>query len=164
MENAVGTNHRVRFKVFELDLHTRELYRNGIRLRMQGQPIDVLEMLLEQPGELVTREQLRKRLWPEDTFVDFEHSLNSTINRLRDILGDRAEDPKFIETLPRLGYRFVAPVENANGRASATIASMTGPHASLTVAAEVVPISEKRARSHGHGCDAGGGRWGRESS
>ena len=141
MENAVGTNHRVRFKVFELDLHTRELYRNGIRLRMQGQPIDVLEMLLERPGELVTREQLRKRLWPEDTFVDFEHSLNSTINRLRDALGDRAEDPKFIETLPRLGYRFVAPVENANGRAPATIDSKTAPYTSLAVAAEVVPIS-----------------------
>jgi Tol biopolymer transport system component/DNA-binding winged helix-turn-helix (wHTH) protein len=128
MENAVGTNQRVRFKAFELDLHTRELYRNGTRLRAQGQPIDVLEMLLEKPGELVTREQLRKKLWPKDTFVDFEHSLNSTIARLRDALGDRAEDPKFIETLPRLGYRFVAAVESEDGQVhSSTIGLLAEP-------------------------------------
>jgi len=112
MENAVGTNHRVCFKAFELDLDTRELYRNGIRLRVQGQPIDVLEMLLERPGELVTREALRKKLWPEDTFVDFEHSLNSAVTRLRDALGDRSEKPRYIETLPRLGYRLIVPQRN----------------------------------------------------
>jgi len=110
MESAIGAN-RLRFKAFELDTHTRELYRNGIRLRVQGQPIDVLEMLLERPGELVTREHLRQKLWPEHTFVDFEHSLNSAVTRLRDALGDRADESKYIETLPRLGYRFVAPVE-----------------------------------------------------
>jgi DNA-binding winged helix-turn-helix (wHTH) protein/Tol biopolymer transport system component len=119
MENAVGTNHRVCFKAFELDLHTRELYRHGIRLRVQGQPIDVLEMLLERPGELVTREALRKKLWPEDTFVDFEHSLNSAVTRLRDALGDKADDPKYIETLPRLGYRFVAEFEREGFAVSA---------------------------------------------
>jgi DNA-binding winged helix-turn-helix (wHTH) protein len=113
VENAIGTNHRVRFKGFELDLYTRELFRNGIRLRVQGQPIDVLQMLLERPGELVTREELRKKLWPEDTFVDFEHSLNSTITRLRDALGDRAEKPRFIETLPRLGYRLIVPLDES---------------------------------------------------
>jgi Tol biopolymer transport system component/DNA-binding winged helix-turn-helix (wHTH) protein len=111
MAIAAGTNHRVRFKAFELDLRTRELFRNGVRLRVQGQPIDVLEMLLERPGELVTREQLRKKLWPEDTFVDFEHSLNSAVTRLRDALGDRADKARIIETLPRLGYRFIVPVE-----------------------------------------------------
>ena len=139
MENAVGTNHRVRFKAFELDLHTRELYRNGIRLRVQGQPIGVLEMLLERPGELVTREALRKKLWPEDTFVDFEHSLNSAVTRIRDALGDRAEDPKFIETLPRLGYRFVAGIER-DGFAASADAVTTQEHNSL-------PMHEVRSAS-----------------
>src|SRR5215831_17196625 len=101
MEPTVRSDHHVRFKTFELDLRTRELRRNGIRLKLKGQPIDVLEMLLDTPGELVTREQLRRKLWPEDTFVDFEHILNNTINRLRDALGDSAENPRFIETLPR---------------------------------------------------------------
>src|SRR5215469_704131 len=111
MEPTVHSDHHVRFKTFELDLRTRELRRNGRCLKLKGQPISVLEMLLDKPGELVTREQLRRKLWPEDTFVDFEHNLNSTINRLRDALGDRADDPRFIETLPRLGYRFIAPVD-----------------------------------------------------
>ena len=140
MENAVGTNHRVRFRAFELDTHTRELYRNGIRLRVQGQPIDVLEMLLERPGELVTREQLRKKLWPEDTFVDFEHSLNSAVTRLRDALGDKAEDPKFIETLPRLGYRFVAAVENDDGEIH-TSAPLKAVTATTSRVVHVVPFA-----------------------
>ncbi|MGC1295058.1 MAG: winged helix-turn-helix domain-containing protein [Alloacidobacterium sp.] len=106
------SNHCVRFKTFELDLNSRELRRNGLRLKLQGQPLEVLAMVLERPGELVKRDQLRRRLWPEDTFVDFEHGLNSTIRRLREALGDRAENPRFIETLPRLGYRFIAPVES----------------------------------------------------
>jgi Tol biopolymer transport system component/DNA-binding winged helix-turn-helix (wHTH) protein len=146
MESAVGTNHRVRFQSFELDLHTRELYRNGTRLRLQGQPIDVLEMLLERPGELVTREQLRKKLWPQDTFVDFEHSLNSTIARLREALGDHAEEPRFIETLPRLGYRFIELVEIEAARVypyrHETDASVARPQA-----AEVVPISMPREQT-----------------
>lgn len=104
------SNHRVRFNTFELDLNNRELRRNGRRLKLQGQPIEVLAMLLERPGEVVTREQLRHRLWPEDTFVDFEHSVNSTVRRLREALGDSSENPRFVETLPRRGYRFIAPV------------------------------------------------------
>jgi DNA-binding winged helix-turn-helix (wHTH) protein/WD40 repeat protein len=111
MPESVYRTVHVRFRSFELDLHTRELYRNGVRLKVQGHPIDLLEMLVEHPGELVTREELRKRLWPEDTFVDFDHGLNSTIKRLRDALGDSPEHPRFIETLPRLGYRFVAEVQ-----------------------------------------------------
>lgn len=106
------SNHRVRFKAFEFDLNNRELRRNGRRLKLQGQPLEVLVILLERPNEVVTRERLRRRLWSEDTFVDFEHGLNSTIRRLREALGDRAENPRFIETLPRLGYRFIAPVES----------------------------------------------------
>ena len=89
MGTVVRPNHLVHFKTFELNLKTRELYRNGVRLRLTGHPIDVLAMLLEQPGELVTRESLQKALWPEDTFVDFEHGLNNAINRLREALGDR---------------------------------------------------------------------------
>src|SRR5512146_710603 len=111
METAAHSEHLVRFKSFELNLQTRELYRHGLKLRLHGHPIDVLAMLLEKPGELVTREALRKALWPEDTFVDFEHGLNTTINRLREILGDKADAPRFIETIPRLGYRFIASLE-----------------------------------------------------
>ena len=105
------SNHRVRFKAFEFDLNSRELRRNGRRLKLQGQPLEVLVILLERPNEVVTREQLRRRLWSEDTFVDFEHGLKSTIRRLREALGDRAENPRFIETLPRLGYRFIAHLD-----------------------------------------------------
>jgi TolB-like protein/DNA-binding winged helix-turn-helix (wHTH) protein/Tfp pilus assembly protein PilF len=111
MKTLARPEDLVRFRTFELNLKTRELYRNGLKLKLRGHPIDVLAMLLERPGELVTREDLRKKLWPEDTFVDFEHGLNSTINRLREALGDKADAPRFIETLPRLGYRFITPVK-----------------------------------------------------
>jgi len=111
METGTRSGHLVRFKTFELNLRTRELRKNGLILKLHGHPIDLLEILLEQPGELVTRETLQKRLWPQDTFVDFEHGLNSSINRVREALGDKAEAPQFIETLPRLGYRFIASVE-----------------------------------------------------
>jgi DNA-binding winged helix-turn-helix (wHTH) protein len=105
METAARSEHLVRFKTFELDLLTRELHRNGQRLKLHGHPIDVLAILLERPGDLVTREELKRRLWPRDTFVDFEQILNNSISKLRDALGDRAEDPQFIETLPRLARR-----------------------------------------------------------
>jgi TolB-like protein/DNA-binding winged helix-turn-helix (wHTH) protein/tetratricopeptide (TPR) repeat protein len=108
VEPAPGNGNRVRFGAFELDLRSRELRKHGLKLRLQGQPIDLLEMLILRPGELVTREELRSKLWPEETFVDFEHGLNSAINRLRGALGDHAESPRYIETLPRLGYRFIA--------------------------------------------------------
>ena len=99
----------VRFGVYEADLRSGELRKHGIRLRVQDQPFQVLCMLLERPGELVTREELRRRLWPADTFVDFDHGLNTAVNKLRDILGDSAASPRFIETLARRGYRFVGP-------------------------------------------------------
>lgn len=114
METAVRSEPSVRFESFELDLRTGELYRNGLRLKLRGHPVDVLTILLEHPGELVTRETLQKRLWPDNTFVDFEQILNNSVAKLRDALGDRAESPKFIETLPRLGYRFIAPVEKTS--------------------------------------------------
>jgi len=110
MSDAASPREVVRFGVFELDLRSGELRRQGLRIRLQEQPFQVLAMLLEHPGELVTREELRKKLWPADTFVDFEHSLNKDINKIREALGDTAESPRFIETVPRRGYRFVAPV------------------------------------------------------
>jgi len=100
-----------RFGIFELDLQAGELRKHGLRIRLQEQPFKVLAALLERPGEVVTREELRKRLWPDDTFVDFDHGLASAINRLREALGDSAENPRYVETLPRRGYRFIAPVD-----------------------------------------------------
>lgn len=100
-----------RFGVYELDLRTGELRKNGIRLKLQEQSFQVLAMLLDRPGELVTRDQLREKLWPADTFVDFDHGLNTAVNKLRDVLNDSAATPRYIETLPRRGYRFIYPVE-----------------------------------------------------
>jgi TolB-like protein/Tfp pilus assembly protein PilF len=99
-----------RFGTFEVDLRARELRKGGIRIRLQEQPFEILAMMLDRPGELVTREELRQRLWPAGTFVDFEHSLNAAVKRLRAALGDDADNPRFVETLHRRGYRFVAPV------------------------------------------------------
>src|SRR5215467_14479598 len=101
----------VRFGVFQANLRSGELRKHGLRIRVSGQPFKILAILLEQSGEVVTREELQKNLWPDDTFVDFEHSLNSANKKLRTVLGDSAENPRYIETLPRLGYRFIAPVE-----------------------------------------------------
>ncbi len=145
METATQSEHLVRFKTFELNLRTRNLYRHGLKLRLQGHPIDVLAMLLERPGELVTRGALKKALWAEDTFVDFEHGLNSTINRLREALGDKADAPRFIETLPRLGYRFIAPVKApiAESPAMPTEVGET-PVADRPAKAAVRPARQKR--------------------
>ena len=104
-----------RFGTFELEVRAGELRRNGLKVRLQEQPFQVLSLLLETPGQIVTREELRNRLWPADTFVDFDHSLNAAIKRLRDALGDSAENPTFIETIARRGYRFLAPVTTAAG-------------------------------------------------
>ncbi len=101
----------VRFGVFEADLKACELRKHGLRLKLSEQPFQILAILLEKPGDVVTREELRNRLWPGDTFVDFDHGLNNAVMRLREALGDSSENPRFIETLPRRGYRFIAPVE-----------------------------------------------------
>src|SRR6266852_1868417 len=101
----------LRFDTFELDLRTGELHKRGVKLRLQGQPLQLLAILLESAGNLVTREELRSQLWPADTFVDFDHSLHNAIGRIREVLGDSAEMPRYIETLPRRGYRFIASVE-----------------------------------------------------
>jgi len=115
MPEAHHLNERVRFGIFELDLRAGELHKHGLLVRLQEQPFQVLTMLVENPGEVVTREELQKRLWPADTFVDFDHGLNKAINKIRDALGDSAESPRFVETVARRGYRFLAEVKAADG-------------------------------------------------
>src|SRR5262244_4358771 len=113
MATQQGTSGNVRFGQFEFNRQTGELRRNGARIKLQEQPGQILAALLEAPGDLVSREELRKRLWDTDTFVDFDHSLNTAIKRLRDALGDSADNPVFVETLSRRGYRFMAPLSSA---------------------------------------------------
>jgi TolB-like protein/DNA-binding winged helix-turn-helix (wHTH) protein len=110
LSNPAHSPRLMRFGQFELDLRTAEIYKDGKRIKLQEQPCQVLALLIERPGELVSREELRKKLWPDDTFVDFDHGVNIAINKLRDALGDSPEKPRFIETLPRRGYRFIGQV------------------------------------------------------
>jgi TolB-like protein/DNA-binding winged helix-turn-helix (wHTH) protein/Tfp pilus assembly protein PilF len=120
---------RLRFDNFELDLRTEELRKHGVRLRLQGQPLQVLAALLKRAGDVVTREELRAQIWTTDTFVDFDHSLHNAIARLREVLGDSAERPRYIETLPRRGYRFIAPVDAGDVPATAGAADSAPPTA-----------------------------------
>jgi len=114
----------VRFGTFEVNMQTGELRHAGLKVKLQEQPFQVLVALLERPGEIVTREELLSRLWPEDTFVDFDHSLNAAIKRLRDALGESAGAPVFIETLARRGYRFIAPVNGRSATSGIEIAAV----------------------------------------
>ena len=109
------TQNAVRFGQFELDLRTRQLTKNGAKIRLSQQPVQVLSLLLEAPGEIVTREEFRRRLWSSDVFVDFDHGLNKSIQKLRDALGDSADSPRYIETIPRIGYRFIALANETRG-------------------------------------------------
>jgi DNA-binding winged helix-turn-helix (wHTH) protein/TolB-like protein len=114
VKGAAAQPHTYRFAGFELDLRSGELRKEGRRLRLPEQPFQVLRLLLGNPGEVVTREELRQKLWPgNNTFVDFDHGLNNAVNRLRELLNDSSERPRYIETIPRRGYRFIAPVDNA---------------------------------------------------
>lgn len=133
-----------RFGLFELDLSAGELRKSGVKLRLQGQPFQVLALLLERAGDVVTREELQQKLWPSDTFVDFDHSLNTAINKVREALGDSASSPRYVETLARRGYRFIAPVQAdapskapsggdraiAHGESSAPTPAASDPYAS----------------------------------
>ena len=110
----ISIRARIRFGDFELDLHSQELRKKDRRLRLSGQPLQVLRILLETPGDLVTRDQLRQALWPGNNYGDFDHGLNAAITRLREVLGDSAENPIFIETVPRRGYRFIGRIETNN--------------------------------------------------
>jgi cholera toxin transcriptional activator len=107
---------RYRFGVFEVDAATGELRRQGLRVKLNTQPFQVLLMLLDRPGQLLTREEISRELWPDGTFVDYEHGVNSAVNRIREALGDTAASPRFLETLARRGYRFIAPVERVDIR------------------------------------------------
>ncbi|HEY5329754.1 MAG TPA: winged helix-turn-helix domain-containing protein [Acidobacteriaceae bacterium] len=115
------TDRRYRFGVFEADGAVGELRRQGVRVKLNAQPFQVLCMMLDRPGELLTREEISRELWPDGTFVDYEHGVNSAVNRIREALGDTASNPRFVETLARRGYRFVAPVERI-GAAVAEVA------------------------------------------
>jgi eukaryotic-like serine/threonine-protein kinase len=123
MSSPASAQPRVRFGVFELDLESSELRKSGVLLRLAPQPFKVLVLLISRPAQLVTREEIREEIWGADTFVDFEHGLNFAIKKIRDTLGDDAESPRYIETLPRRGYRFIAPVE----RLAATSSEQTSP-------------------------------------
>jgi cholera toxin transcriptional activator len=135
------TLRRYRFGTFEADAATGELRRKGIRIRLNAQPFQLLVMLVERPGELVTREEIASALWPDGTFVDFEHGVNSAMNRIREALGDSASNPRFIETLARRGYRFVAPVEQAEG----VIASPNGTGAVIEACPVTLPAEPEQA-------------------
>lgn len=111
-ERTISTPRLIRFGVYEVDLQAGELRKQGVKIKLEGQPLGILALLLERPGQLVTREELKQKLWPADTFVDFEHSINAAVKRLRGALGDSADSPRFVETLPRHGYRFICPVED----------------------------------------------------
>jgi TolB-like protein/DNA-binding winged helix-turn-helix (wHTH) protein/Flp pilus assembly protein TadD len=129
---------RLRFGVFELDLCTGELHKHGLRVRLQEQPFQVLAMLLDHPGEVVTREELQKKLWPADTFVDFDHGLNKAISKIREALGDSAESPRFVETVARRGYRFLADVKVAEDASFRSPKLTAAPH----------PVAEAGDRPH----------------
>ena len=137
----------VRFGTFEVDLRLGELRKNGIRVKLTGQPFQILVILLEHPGDLVTREQLQRRLWPSDTFVDFDRGLNAAINRVREALGDSAENPRFVETLPRRGYRFIAPlVDSRPARATLPAAESNVSPAQTVTSPGALPASEASER------------------
>jgi DNA-binding winged helix-turn-helix (wHTH) protein len=120
MPEVVTSRDLIRFGLFALDARAGELRKQGVKIKLQEQPLQVLQVLFEKPGEIVTREELRKRIWPSDTFVDFDGGVNNAVKRLREALGDSADNPRFIETVPRRGYRFIGSV---NGHGSVTSAS-----------------------------------------
>src|SRR5215469_14473495 len=114
MHQSPPISHRVQFRDFEVDLRAGELYRSGQRIKIQQRPFQVLAILLQNAGQIVTREELRQRVWPADTFVGFDHSLAVAVNKLREALRDSAAKPRFVETVGRRGYRFLAPVQRPN--------------------------------------------------
>src|SRR5215831_6941126 len=118
MKDTGSRDGIVRFGTFEMDLHGRELRRRGLKVRLQEQPFQVLAALVAHAGELVNREQLRRSVWPEDTFVEFDHALNTAVKKIRFALGDDANIPRYVETVPRRGYRFIAPVSAASFESS----------------------------------------------
>ncbi len=146
MGPAVPSSRLIRFGVFELDLRSGELQKQGRKIRLEGQPVQILICLLESPGELVTREDLHRKLWPADTFVNFEHGLNAAVKRLRQALNDSADNPRFVETLPRRGYRFIAPIQAV---AAGGDVSAVNEAAAVTEVPATRDLAEERAPDRG---------------
>src|SRR6266705_2543354 len=121
LEEFRPSHGTVRFGIFELDADAGELRKQGTRMKLQEQPLQMLQVLLQRPGEVVTREELQEKIWPSDTFVDFDHGINNAIKRLREALGDTAETPHYIETLPRRGYRFLHALATTIAEASIAV-------------------------------------------
>src|SRR5262245_20967024 len=139
-----GQPSKIRFGVYELDLQSGELHKGPIRIRVQDQPLQVLIALLNKPGEVVTREELRRELWPSDTFVDFEHGLNAAVNKLRQALSDDPDKPRYVETLPRRGYRFIFPAQQSPDRLPSGSGPETG-QISTEIAADAPPADAGEA-------------------
>src|SRR5215475_1118898 len=125
MEKTHSTGRLIRFGVFEVDLRAGELRKNGVKIKLQEQPFQILALLLEHPGEIVTREELQQKLWSNDTFVDFDNSLNKAINKIREAVGDSADNPRFVETMARRGYRFIASVDRPSTAVEVPEAAIT---------------------------------------
>src|SRR5579863_2660288 len=142
MQEFPSSVRSVRFGAFEIDLRTGELRKKGIRIKLQGQPFVLLITLLKQRGELVTREELRRTLWPGDTFIDFDHSLGTGINKLREVLGDSAANPRFIETLPRRGYRFIAPIQTVGAAEDPPVVSEAPPEEQAPATGDPIGASD----------------------
>jgi len=145
MSSSAPVVRVLRFDIFELDVRAGELRKQGVKVRLQGQPLQVLETLLRRAGDVVTREELRTQIWKADTFVDFDHSLHNAIARLREVLGDSAENPRYIETLPRRGYRFLVPVESQDRTQSESKSIAAG----TSVMGQVPPAADIERRGYG---------------
>jgi cholera toxin transcriptional activator len=144
---APGPSRRYRFGVFEVDAHTGELRRQGVRIKLNAQPFQVLLLLLARPGQLLTREEISRELWPDGTFVDYEHGVNSAVNRIREALSDTAASPRFIETLARRGYRFIAPVESISTNGNSIAAGQLESSADSASSPESDSTRETAAKS-----------------
>ena len=141
------TGERARVERFEVDLTTGELFRSGVRIPLQDKPFQLLRLLLEAGGKPVSREQIRQALWPADTFVDFEHAVNTAMRKLRQALEDSAEVPRFVETLPKIGYRFVAPIQwiGERGEAVSQPAAVAVPAYIASIHPDLPPLSDAAA-------------------
>jgi DNA-binding winged helix-turn-helix (wHTH) protein len=151
MAQPIRSANVIRFEGFEVDLRAQELYKAGRKIKLQVQPFQVLAMLLERPGEVVTREEMQKRLWPADTFVDFDHSVNTAIKKLRQALGDDKNKPRFVETLPKRGYRFLVSVKKPATSSAPAETRVAAPTAAKDAAASSwVGRVAKVCCEHGH--------------
>src|SRR5260370_14597956 len=150
MQKASVNGRDFRFGPFSFAPGTGELRKRGIKIKLNGQAVQVLTALLENAGQLISREELRSKLWPEGTFVDFDHSLNAVVNRLRQRLGDSAESPCYIETIPGRGYRFIAPVRAAQPSAAAAVDPEPEPagHRRYHPLWIAIPVAARRLRTH----------------